>query len=183
MKLHQLSSEIALFELREQVGILLSESISDYLALTLALLKNGHPVDLDQLAQFMSGLKVIGDPEHRNSMTKDDIGINPNNVKELFNILNTITKDGKNVPRTTADVFVALKSITPSLFKKVRSELEVLEKGTKSEKEQQIRKIQAFATKVNQLFYKIKHGATMPKDKAVTADVGDAFDNVGGLPS
>ena len=183
MKLHQLSSEIALFELREQVGLLLSESISDYLALTLALLKNGHPVDLDQLAQFMSGLKVIGDPEHRSSMTKDDIGFNPNNFKELFNILNTITKNGKDVPRTTADVFVALKSITPSLFKKVRAELEVFEKGTKSEKEQQIRKIQAFSTKVNQLFYKIKHGATMPKDKAVTADVGDAFDNVGGLPS
>jgi hypothetical protein len=83
----------------------------------------------------------------------------------------------------TADVFVALKSITPSLFKKTREELDILENGTKAQKEQQIKKIQIFMTKVNQLFYKLKHGVTQPKDKAVTADVGDAFDNIGGLPA
>ena len=183
MKLRQLTSEIALYELREQIGNLLAESISDYLALTVAKLKNDKPIDLDQLAEFISGLKVIGNPEHRESMTKADIGINPNDFKELFNTLNSITKDGKDVPRMTADVFVALKSITPSLFKKTRAELDVFENGTKAQKEQEIKKIQVFSTKVNQLFYKIKHGATMPKDKAVTADIGDAFDNVGGLPS
>jgi len=183
MKLRQLTTEIALFELREQIGNLLAESISDYLALTIALLKNDKPVNLDQLAEFISGLKIIGNSENRESMTKADIGINPNDFKELFNTLNSITKDGKNMPKMTADVFVALKSITPSLFKKARAELDVLETGTKAEKEQAIKKIQIFSTKVNQLFYKLKHGATQPKDKAVTAEVGDAFDNVGGLPN
>jgi hypothetical protein len=183
MKLRQLSSEIALYELREQIGNLLAESISDYFALTAAKLRNDKEVDLDQLAGFISGLKVIGDPDHRASMTKADIGINPNNVKELFNTLNSITKDGKGMPSLTADVFIALKTITPSLFKKTRAELEVLESGTKAQKSQAINDIQAFASKVNQLFYKLKHGAVQPKDKAVTADVGDAFDNVGGLPS
>lgn len=182
MKLRNISTDIALFELRDQIGNLLAESISDYLSLTLALLKNDKSVDLDQLAEFITGLKVLGNSDHRDSLTKDDLGINPNSFKELFQTLSSITKDGKNMPRTTADVFTALKSITPSLFKKTRAELEILEKGTKGEKEQLIKKIQLFSTKINQLFYKLKHGTTQPKDQKVTADVGDAFDNVSGVP-
>lgn len=183
MKLRNLSPQIALYELREKIGSLLAESISDYFALTTVKLKNEKEVDIDQLAEIISGLKVIGNPDYRESMTKADIGINPNNVKELFNTLDSITKDGTGMPRQTVDVFVALKAITPSLYKKTRAELEVLEKGTKAQKTEEINKIQAFATKVNQLFYKLKHGAVQPKDKEVTADVGDAYDNVGGLPS
>ena len=183
MKLRQLSPEIALYELREQIGNLLAESISDYFALTAAKLRNDKEVDLDQLAEFISGLKILGDPDHRASMTKADIGINPNNYKELFNTLNSISKDGKGLLTQTSDVFVALKAIVPSLYKKTRAELDVLESGTKAQKTQAINTIQAFASKVNQFFYKLKHGAVQPKPKAVTADVGDAFDNVGGLPS
>jgi hypothetical protein len=183
MKLRQLTSEIALFELREQIGNLLAESISDYLSLIVAMLKNDKPVNLDQLAEFISGLKVIGNSEHRESITKADIGINPNDFKELFNTLSSITKNGKDLPKLTAEVFTALKSITPSMFKKTREELAILEKGTKAEKEQQIRKIQSFATKVNQLFYKLKHGVVQFKDKTVTAAVGDEFANIGGAPA
>lgn len=183
MKLRQLKAEVALFELREQIGILLAESISDYLSRTIAMLKNDKQVDLDQLAEFISGLTAIGDDENRISMTKADIGINPNDFKELFNTLNSVTKDGKNMPRMTIDVFNALKSITPSQFKKTREELSILENGTKGEKEQVIRKVQAFATKVNQFFYKIKHGASKPKEKTVTAVIGDQFDLEGGFPN
>ena len=178
MKLHQLSTEVALFEIRAQVGTLLSESISDYLATTLAQLKNDKQVDLDKLAEILSGLKILGKADYRESLTKDDLGINPNSFKELFQLLNSITKDVKDMPKMTAEVFTSLKSIAPSIFKKTRAELEILEKGTKSAKQQQIQQMQAFATKVNQMFYKLKHGTSMPADKKTT-DIVNAADDVG----
>lgn len=183
MKLRQLKTEIALFELREQIGLLLSESISDYLSSVIASLKNDEQVDLDQVAEIISGLRIIGDPDHRESMTKDDIGINPNNFKELFNTLNSVTRDRKNMPKMTGEVFTALKSISPSMFKKTKAELDVLETGTRAEKAQQIQKLKDFASDVNHLFYKLKHGAAKPKDKLVTANIGDDFDNIGGAPA
>lgn len=178
MKLRQINTEVAIFELREQVGVVLGESISDYFAMALAQIKNGKTPDLDQLAELIAGLKVLSHADHRESMTRDDIGINPNNMKELFNVLNGVTKDGKNMPKLTADMFAALKSIAPSMYRKTREELEVLEKGEKAAKEQLTRKVEAFATKVNQLFYKLKHGATQPPAKQQTPDVDKAYDGV-----
>ena len=160
MKLNQLTNEVALFELRTQIGFLLSESISDYLALTIAQLKNDKQVDLDQLSEYVAGLKILGNSDHRESLTKDDIGINPNSFKELFGLLDSINKDGKNIPKQTSEVFTALKVIAPSIFKKTRLELDVLDKGTKADKTKAINDLSVFSTKVNQLFYKIKHGAS-----------------------
>lgn len=178
MKLRQINTEVALFELREQVGTILGESISDYLAVALAQLKNGKTPDLDQLAELIAGLKVLSHSDHRESLTRDDIGINPNNMKELFNVLNGVTKDGKNMPKLTAEMFAALKSIAPSMYRKTREELATLEKGEKAAKEQLIRKIEAFAMKANQLFYKIKHGTNAPANKPAPADVEKAYDGV-----
>ena len=183
MKLRQLNSEIALYELRTELGNLLSESISDYLSNVIALLKNDSKVDLDQLAEFISGLKLLGSDEYRGSMTTADIGMNPNNFKELFQTLNSIPKNKADLPRATANVFLSLKTLAPSGFKKAREELKPFEDGSKSEKAQLIIELQKFATNVNKFFYKIKHGAVQPKDKQVTAEIGDEFDLVGGYPT
>lgn len=182
MKLSQLNNEIAIFEIREMVGELLSESISEYLGMVVAQLKNDKPVDLDKLAQIVAGLKVIGNRDHRESLTKDDIGINLNNVKELYSLLNAVPKDAAKSDKMVDEVFTALKSIAPSMYKKTRQEFEIFEKGTKAEKQQLIQKISAFSTKVNQLFYKLRHEASAPKPKEAPRDITNAYDNVGGAP-
>ena len=81
------------------------------------------------------------------------------------------------MPKLTAEMFASLKSIAPSMYRKTREELEAIEKGEKNEKEQMTRKVEAFATKVNQLFYKLKHGATQPPAKQ-SPDVDKAYDGV-----
>lgn len=183
MKLRDLSPEVAIWDARLQIGRLLSESISDYLAHTIAALKNEQKVDLDQLAEFISGLKMLGDDERRSALSKEDLGINPNNFKELFNVLSSVSKTGKDLPKMTDEVFDALRSMSPSGVKNAREELSVLENGTRAQKQEAIKKLQDFTSKFNQFFYKIKHGAAKPKDRAVDNVVGDQFDNVGGLPS
>lgn len=182
MKLGLLNKDVAIYEIRERVGTHLSESISDYLGMTIAQLKNDKQIDLDKLAEIVAGLKVIGNKDHRESITKDDIGINPNNVKELYNLLNSVSKDISKSDKMVDEVFTALKSIAPSMYKKTRQEFEVFEKGTKAEKEQLIQKISSFATKVNQLFYKIRHGTSAPTPKEAPTDITNAYDNVGGAP-
>ena len=182
MKLGLLNQEVAIYEIRERIGTLLSESISDYLSMTIAQLKNDKPVDLDKLAEIVAGLKVIGNRDHRESLTKDDIGINPNNVKELYSLLNAVSKDVSKSEKMVGEVFSSLKHIAPSMYKKTREEFKTFESGTKAEKEQLIQKISAFSTKVNQLFYKLRHGAAAPAPKQAPTDITNAYDNVGGAP-
>lgn len=170
MKLRNLNEEIAIYELRKEISEVLAESISDYLATSLAQLKHEKDVDLDRLAEIVAGLKVLAKPEHRETMTKDDIGINPNSFKELFDLLKSVPKDGKNPPKLVNDVFTALKAVAPSLHKKTREELEVLKSGEKAERDQMINKLTAFFTKANQLFMKLKTRATAaPETASATA--------------
>ena len=182
MKLSHLKTEAALVEARTLIGELLAESISDYLALTIAQLKNDKAINLDQFAEVIGGLRILGKEEHRETITKDDIGINPNSYKELFNLLNAIPRDGK-LNHDISSVFTALKSIAPSIFKKTRLELETFEKGSRSEKQQLIQKLSAFMTKVNRFFYLVKHGAVQPKGETkASTDIETAYAEVGQLP-
>ena len=193
MKLGMLNLNVMLFELRAQIGELLAESISDYLSLVVARLKSktkeelflpgAYKLDLDQLAEVIAGLKILSNAEHRETMTKDDIGINPNSYKDLYTLLKSVPRDGKNLPRLTGDVFTALKGIAPSIFKKTRQELEILETGSTGERKNLIDKISKFSTEINQMFYKVKHGVTQPKGETkASTDIETAYDEVGGAP-
>jgi len=158
MKLNDLNLEVALFEARVQVSQILSESIIDYFALVIARLRGkseAHGLDIDQLSDIIAGLKVLIDDDHREALTKTELGINPNSYREFLDLLKAIPKDGKSFPQKVHEVFAALKSIAPSLFKKTREELKALESGSKAEFHKAVDKISAFATLVNQMFHRI----------------------------
>lgn len=174
MKLRQIKSELAIFEVRAQIGEALNESISEYLSSVIADLKNSKKVDLDQLACIISGLKIIGKEEYRDTLTADDIGINPNNFKDLYDVLSTVPKAGK-LPRVPDEFFNSLRAISPSSYKKTRSELEVFEKGTGPQKKQVIGKLSEFASNVNHLYFKLKHGKDKPEE---TAAVDSSHDDI-----
>ena len=109
MKLRDLTNSTMLFELRRAVADVLSESIVEYLSMITAMLKNGKPeelfakdnpkVDIEQLAAMITGLKVLSNPDYRKAITDEDIGFNPSSAKDFFHLLDSIPKDGKNVPK------------------------------------------------------------------------------------
>lgn len=164
MKLFEVQDEAMLVELRNGVREVLSESIVEYFSTVLANLKSKDSsalfnqdaplVKIDQLASLVAGLKVLSDFEQRQNLTKDEIRINPNNSMQLFNLLNSIPKNGKGTPKLTLDVFNALAKVAPKTFK---SELERL-KGLKkdSTRKQLTAELDKFSEKVSVMFKKVK---------------------------
>lgn len=157
MKLGHVSSEIAIFEIRSQ---LLNESICEYLGTTIAQLRNDKSIDLEKFAEVITALKVLSNIDHRESLTRDEIGFNPNDARELFSFLNAVNRDITKSEKFVNEIFSEFKNIAPSLFKRTLSELDVLKNGTKIEKQQLIQSLSSFIMKVNQLFNKVKHVST-----------------------
>jgi len=165
MKLRDLVVESMIFDLRVQVGAVLGESVADYLSTAVAVLRAKKPeeifgdspkIDLEQMAKIITGLKVLSNKEYRDSITKDDVGLNVQSAKEVFDMLNNVPKDGKNVPKTTDDIFTALKGLVPSLYKKELEKLEQLKDGDESDRKKEIDDLAALTTKVGQMFQSIK---------------------------
>lgn len=170
MKLLDISTEAVIVEVRRVINQLLAESISDYLSLAVARLKSKTPselfmpgpyqFDLDQFAEVIAGLKVLSKADYRETLTHEDLGIDPNDFRELFKFLQSVTRDGKEMPKLTRSVFASLKHVAPSLFKKTRDELEVLKSGRGEKRTEEIRNLSAFVTKANEMFNRVKHQAT-----------------------
>jgi len=166
MKIRDLNDETMLFELRRSVDEVLSESIIEYLSMINAQLKSKKReelfsgdkplINLDQLASIVAGVKVLGNKTYRQAMTKDDIGINPNSSHQLLDLLDSIPKDGKGVPKLTDQVFYALKHVAPGVFKTEAEKLKLLSTKDDGARNRAISDFSAFVTKVSQLFNKVK---------------------------
>lgn len=176
MRLRDLVTESAIYELRQRCRELLAESVVDYLGVTLAALKHKKPsemkLDIEHLASIVAGLKVLSNKEYRGAMTQDDVGINPSSAKELFKLFDDVAKDG-NDPKNVADVFRALSKIAPNVFKKEAEALEALKSEDEATRKEAITKLDAFSTKVSQMFNKVKSMANS-SDKSAEAPVASA---------
>lgn len=179
MKLRDLTNSTMLFELRRAVADVLSESIVEYLSMITAMLKNGKPeelfakdnpkVDIEQLAAMITGLKVLSNPDYRKAITDEDIGFNPSSAKDFFHLLDSIPKDGKNVPKLTAKAFDALKALAPSLYQKEVDAAEELKDGDDDQRKAGIKRLDTLSTKVGQMFQLLKTKAHGTKTNATTA--------------
>jgi hypothetical protein len=168
MKIRELVISSAEFEVRKAVREKLAESINKHLTSAVALFKarddedaSDKGVNLDQLAQLIAGLKVLSKREHRDVITKDDVGVDPNNAKDLFALLDKIPdKPTAEVAKPQAEVFTALAALAPSLLKKEREELELLVDKDSAKRHAAISKLSSFATKVDQMFNQFHTAAT-----------------------
>lgn len=163
MKLKDFILEAAIVEAR---NLILLETVNDYLSLVAAQIKNKKPadlfkdgdpkaLDLDHLALIVTGLKIVSNPDYRGAVTKKDIGINPNDAKELFNVLNQVDKMGKDDQAVT-NVFKALCKLAPQGLKKERAELDVFKTGSDAERNHELQELQKLVTKVSQMFSKLR---------------------------
>ena len=142
----------------------LSESVVDYLSTAVANLKTKPTaalfdketplVNIKQLAGIIAGVRLLSDHEVRSTLSREDIHINPNSSHKLYDLLDSITKNGKGIPKLTLDVFTALREVSPKTFD---AELEKL-KGLKSEKERQhlVTELEKVTSRVKEMFQKVK---------------------------
>jgi Cu/Ag efflux protein CusF len=79
-------------------------------------------IDIGELASIVASLKALSKAEYRDSMTKDDIGINPRSAKDLFTFFDKIPSSEKGkLTGLPKEVVTALSKLVPSVNK---SELE-----------------------------------------------------------
>ena len=175
MKLKEFIVESALVEMRNFVANNLFEDVNQYLTMTLAKIKNKSPaeafkqgdptaVDLDHLTSIVIGLKILSNADHRDAMTKDDIGISPNDPKQFFKLLADVAKDGKDTT-DVKKVFDKIAKLAPTAIKKQRTEFEQLRSGEDAERKHVQQKLEQFTHKVSQLYGKLSQLASGAKSK------------------
>lgn len=169
MKLREFIIESAIVSVKAHIRDNLFENVADYLGLVIAQVNNKKPedlfkandpkaLDLDHLAMILTGLKIIADPDFRAGITKRDVGINPNDAKELFNLLNQVDKQGKD-SEAVKNVFKALCKLALPALKKQREELNILKMGDDAERKHMATDLQKLLTKTSQLFNKVRGSA------------------------
>ena len=169
MKLQEFLIEAALVQTRNYVISNLFENVNEYLSLTMAKFKNktaeqtskvGSPeyIDLDHLAIIITGLKILSNTDYRAGIDKRDIGINPNDAKDLFGLFDKIDKNG-NDPTEVVNVFKALIKIAPAGYDAQRKELDVFKSGDDSQRNKAIQELQKLLLKVTQIFNKVRTSA------------------------
>lgn len=169
MKLREFIIESAIVSAKAHIRDHLYENITDYLGLVIAqinnkkhedLFKANDPkaIDLDHLAMIITGMKIIADPDFRAGITKRDVGINPNDAKELFNLLNQVDKQGKD-SEAVKNVFKALTNLAAPALKNQREELNILKTGDDAERKHMAADLQKIMTKTSQLFNKVRISA------------------------
>jgi hypothetical protein len=170
MKLKEFIIESAISEIRKSFTQELFEDVNQYLALTLAKLKNKkpeeafktgdpHAIDLDHLSQVIIAMKVLGNSDHRSALTKNEVGFTPADSKELFKFLSDVAKDG-NDPQYVKKAFAVIAKLTPTAIKKQTAELQKLKDGSDAERSEVIRNLEQFMHKVSQYYGKLRSAGT-----------------------
>lgn len=174
MKIRELIAESAMFELRRTVGAKLSEAINKHLLTAAVALgnrsdsdKSTKGIDIDQLASIIAAMKIIAKAEYREVMTKDDIGINPRNAKELFGVLDKIPDaPAAELTGLSKEVINALVHLAPTLKKAEAEKLAGLTSSDPAERAEAVVYLKQFATKVDQSFTKVRAAAVAASAKA-----------------
>jgi hypothetical protein len=117
-------------------------------------------IDIGELASIVASLKALSKAEYRDSMTKDDIGINPRSAKDLFMFFDKIPSSEKGkLTGLPKEVVTALSKLVPTVNK---SELEALTKlGSHDldERRGAEKYLKAVAQKIDLSYDKIKSAA------------------------
>lgn len=87
-------------------------------------LDKAEKLDLEQLADIITAIKLLTNADYRQAMTKQDVGIDPNNARDLLKMLDTIPSDpAKQLPSSTRSFVRTVALMSKSLRAK---ELEAL---------------------------------------------------------
>lgn len=93
-------------------------------------------LDLEQLADIITAIKLLTNADYRSVMTKQDVGINPNNTQQLLKMLDTIPSDpAKQLPSSTRDFVRSVALMSKPLRTKELDALKALVSPDKSKRQ------------------------------------------------
>lgn len=163
--LQELLTINAQIAVRDRFNATLLEAVNKNLLAAVAAFKAAKPekgdelrgVDTDVLAKLITGIKVITKPEYRSALTKDDVGINPNNVRDLLAMLDEVPNAPKDkLSGTTAKFFTAVCSLSKSLLEKSKTLVKNCSSTDPEERTEALKELTQFASKVDQLVTRMR---------------------------
>lgn len=93
-------------------------------------------LDLEQLADVITALKLLTNADYRDAMTRNEVGIDPNNAQELLKMLDTIPSDpSKVLPSKTKEFVKAVALMAKSMRAKELESLQKLRSKSQSERD------------------------------------------------
>lgn len=156
-----------LFEAFEQDEILM-EGVVDFIGKYVAQIKNKEDlsdVDISQLAVMMTALQILGDKDLRDSITKDDVGIDANDTKQVYNLLQNVKATGTQ----ESGVKKIINGIVNLAKSKLKSNVEVLTKmkdGDDTEKRNAINAVTKMYGNLQASIQKMKSSVSGSNDMA-----------------
>lgn len=94
-------------------------------------------LDLEQLADIITAIKLLTDSNYRSAMTRSDVGIDPNNAEQLLKMLDTIPSDpAKQLPTAARDFVKSVALMSKSLRAKELASLKELTSSDRAKREQ-----------------------------------------------
>lgn len=143
--------------------VMLMESILDYFGKVVAKVKNSDGVpeglDLTQLAVMMTALKILGSDEYKDSITKDDVGIDAGDQKQLYTLLNAVKADVKQEP-AVKKVIDAVVKLAPSELKRSVEEVNKLNSEDEGQRKEVSNKLAKFYTTLQAAMNKMRGAST-----------------------
>lgn len=163
--IQELLTADAVASVRTKFNNILLEDVNKHILSAVAALKADAPekgdtlrgVNLDTLALLITGLKIITKSEYRSALTSDDVGINPNNAKELLGLLDTVPNGPKEkLSGNAAKFFTAVSSLSKSLLEKTKELVKQAISTNQTERDAALKELTIFASKVDQMVAKLR---------------------------
>jgi hypothetical protein len=114
-------------------------------------------LDLDELADIITAIKLLTNSDYRQVMTKQDVGIDPNNADQLLKMLDSIPSDPtKALPSSTRNFVRSVALMSKSQRAKELEGLKKLLTGSQTERQQGIVELQKLANQIVQAIERLK---------------------------
>jgi hypothetical protein len=167
MKIREIRHDIAGWDIKHRLNEELTESIDKHLsAISSALLKRDADdtsllsVNINQLADLITVLRVLSNTDYRDAITADDVGLNPRNASELYALLDQVpdSRSGK-LQSHQAAIVSAIVKLAPSVRAKELAKLKLLQSEDQAEREAAVKYVQQLAEKAAAAFKKVSQKA------------------------
>lgn len=151
-------------EARKQISFPLFEAINGHLAKTVAALaarenddNSAAGVDFKRLGNILTTLKIITDKDLHSGITKDDIGFDPNDVKDIFGALDRVPDSvSAKLPVDLDKFFVTTAALSNSVKREELKTLAKLLDKDETVRATAVKELKQLSIKIDQLYNKLK---------------------------
>lgn len=144
----------------------LIEAVNSYLAKTVAELDarkdddSSTEIDFELLANMLTALKIVGNKDLRQSITKADVGYDPSSLADMFDVLSKVPDSPKiTMPKDVDTFFKKVAGFATRAKKEELLAVQDLASADAKARTAALQKLKAFSTKIDQLYNTLKTAA------------------------